>query len=202
MAAADQQVEALKTSAPSFKTTKFVANRAANEVDRLRKGLKTWFDFYNGYDPLAASSQDQARYQQYLSTLSPEQQQRIGSGLNVYQLDLRNVGGLVMPVVLQKTYDDGTQDIETIPAELWRKNNEQVSKLIFTPKALPMRGTVSQRPLSSSITSRRVPDNANETDIEARGEQHRRARRAALPPLARAVQAALAAGTHVHGRDP
>ncbi|MGI4833586.1 MAG: M1 family metallopeptidase [Janthinobacterium lividum] len=91
-------------------------------------------DFYNGYDPLAASQADQARYQQYVGTLSPEQQQRVGSGLNVYQLDLHNVGGLVMPVVLQKTYDDGTQEIETIPAELWRKNNEQVSKLIFTPK--------------------------------------------------------------------
>jgi hypothetical protein len=91
-------------------------------------------DFYNNYDPLAASAQDQARYQQYLKGLTPEQQQRLSSNLNVYQLDLRNVGGLVMPVVLQMTYDDGTKETETIPAEIWRKNNEQVSKLILTPK--------------------------------------------------------------------
>ncbi|NML63666.1 M1 family metallopeptidase [Hymenobacter sp. RP-2-7] len=91
-------------------------------------------DFYNGYDPLAGSAQEQARYQQYVNTLTPEQQKRVGSGLNVYELALRNVGGLVMPVVLQMTYDDGSQEIQTIPAELWRKNNEQVSKLILTPK--------------------------------------------------------------------
>jgi len=91
-------------------------------------------DFYNNYDPLAGSAQDQARYQQYLKSLTPEQQQRLNSNLNVYQLDLHNVGGLVMPVVLQMTYDDGTSEIETIPAEIWRKNNEQVSKLILTPK--------------------------------------------------------------------
>ena len=91
-------------------------------------------DFYNGYDPLAGSTQEQQRYQQYVSTLSPEQQQRLGSGLNVYELALHNVGGLVMPVVVQMTYDDGTQELQTIPAEIWRKNNEQVTKLVLTPK--------------------------------------------------------------------
>jgi hypothetical protein len=32
------------------------------------------------------------------------------------------------------TYEDGSQELTTIPAELWRKNNEQVSKIIITPK--------------------------------------------------------------------
>ena len=31
---------------------RFVANRAAGEVDRLRNTLRAWFGFYNGYDPL------------------------------------------------------------------------------------------------------------------------------------------------------
>jgi hypothetical protein len=39
-----------------------------------------------------------------------------------------------MPVVIQMTYDDGVQELTTIPAEIWRKNNEQVSKIIITPK--------------------------------------------------------------------
>jgi hypothetical protein len=37
-------------------------------------------------------------------------------------------------VVIQMTYDDGAQELTTIPAEIWRKNNEQVSKIIITPK--------------------------------------------------------------------
>ena len=53
---------------------------------------------------------------------------------NFYELSLRNVGGLVMPVILQMTYADNTQEIQTIPAEIWRKNNEQVTKVIVTKK--------------------------------------------------------------------
>jgi uncharacterized protein (DUF885 family) len=33
------------------KTSKYVANRAANETDQLRAAVKDWFTFYNGYDP-------------------------------------------------------------------------------------------------------------------------------------------------------
>jgi hypothetical protein len=91
-------------------------------------------DFYNGYDPLAVTEADKQRYFQYLSTLSPQQQTRLNGNLNLYELSLHNVGGLVMPVVLQMTYDDGSSDIVNIPAEIWRKNNEQVTKIIVSPK--------------------------------------------------------------------
>ena len=91
-------------------------------------------DFYNGYDPLAVTEADKQRYFQYLNTLSPQQQQRLNGNLNLYELSLRNVGGLVMPVIIQMTYDDGTQDLVNIPAEIWRKNNEEVTKIIVSPK--------------------------------------------------------------------
>ena len=92
-------------------------------------------DFYNNYDPLAVTSADQQRYTAMLGGLTPEQQQRLGdSKSNFYELSLRNVGGLVMPVIVQMTYADNTQEIQTIPAEIWRKNNAQVTKVIVTNK--------------------------------------------------------------------
>ena len=91
-------------------------------------------DFYNAYDPLAVTAADRQRYTAYLGTLSPEQQQRLGDTQNFYELSLRNVGGLVMPVILQLTYADNSQETQTIPAEIWRKNNEQVTKIIVTKK--------------------------------------------------------------------
>jgi len=91
-------------------------------------------DFYNGYDPLTVTEADKQRYFQYLSGLNAQQQQRLTTPLNVYELSLRNVGGLVMPVILQLTYDDGSQEMMTIPAEIWRKNNEQVTKLLVSPR--------------------------------------------------------------------
>ena len=91
-------------------------------------------DFYNNYDPLAVSETDKQKYFAYLQTLTPAQQQRLSDNLNFYELSLRNVGGLVMPVIIQMTYADGTQEVVNIPAEIWRKNNEQVTKIITTPK--------------------------------------------------------------------
>ena len=91
-------------------------------------------DFYNSYDPLTVTEADKQRYFDYLKTLTPDEQQRLSDNLNFYELNLRNVGGLIMPVILQMTYDDGTQEIKEIPAEIWRKNNAEVVKLIVTQK--------------------------------------------------------------------
>lgn len=49
--ALNAQVEDAKKLLGKVKCSPFVANRAANEVTRLRAALKTWFTFYNGYDP-------------------------------------------------------------------------------------------------------------------------------------------------------
>ncbi|UOQ54752.1 M1 family metallopeptidase [Hymenobacter cellulosivorans] len=91
-------------------------------------------DFYNNYDPTATTDADRARYQKYVSTLTPEQQSRLNAGLHFYELDLRNVGGLTMPVIVQMTFEDGKTEMLNIPAEIWRKNNEHVTKVVITPK--------------------------------------------------------------------
>ena len=39
-----------------------------------------------------------------------------------------------MPVIMQMTYADGKQEVVNIPAEIWRKNNAQVTKVFVTEK--------------------------------------------------------------------
>ena len=53
---------------------------------------------------------------------------------NIYEVTLSNKGGLVMPVIIQWTYADGTKEIERIPAEIWRVNEKQVSKVFIKDK--------------------------------------------------------------------
>jgi hypothetical protein len=91
-------------------------------------------DFYNQYDPLATTEADKQRYQKFVRSLTPEQQQRLNAGLNFYELSLKNLGGLTMPVIVQMTYEDGQQEVMNIPAEIWRKNNAEVTKVIITAK--------------------------------------------------------------------
>jgi hypothetical protein len=93
-------------------------------------------DFYNTYDQFKVTERDRAEFQQYLSTLSDRERELLNSGINFYVVDLKNIGGLVMPVILQIDYADGTSEELRIPAEIWRLNNSQVSKLIVTKKEI------------------------------------------------------------------
>ncbi len=53
---------------------------------------------------------------------------------NIYEVKLSNRGGLVMPVIIQWTYKDGTKEIERIPAEIWRTNEQEVTKVFVKDK--------------------------------------------------------------------
>lgn len=64
-----------------------------------------------------------------------------------YELKFTNKGGLVMPVILEWTYADGTKEIEKIPAQVWRKNEKGFTKVFIKDKQVtavkldPMRET-------------------------------------------------------------
>jgi len=51
------------------------------------------------------------------------------AGKNLYQVTFENKGGLVMPIVVEFTYKDGTTEIQKLPAEIWRKNEQTVSHM-------------------------------------------------------------------------
>ena len=93
-------------------------------------------DFYNEYDGLVVTERDRAEYQKLLQALTPRERELLQTGLNFYVVDLKNVGGLVMPVILDIEYADGTRGTLYIPAEIWRYNHTDASKLIMTPKEI------------------------------------------------------------------
>ena len=53
---------------------------------------------------------------------------------NFYEITLTNKGGLVMPVIIEWTYKDGTKEIERLPAEIWRLNEMKVTKVFMKDK--------------------------------------------------------------------
>ncbi len=91
-------------------------------------------DFYNSYDPLAPTAADQRRYQSFLSGLTPEQKKVLDSGLNFYEVGFKNLGGLVMPLIVRMEFEDGTEEVVNIPAEIWRHNNNDITKVFVTKK--------------------------------------------------------------------
>jgi hypothetical protein len=93
-------------------------------------------DFYNSYDALDVTERDKQEYQKLLATLDEDEKAAMRGGSNFYLVDLQNIGGLVMPVILEIEYTDGKKEEMRIPAEIWRRNNVKVTKLIATPKEI------------------------------------------------------------------
>lgn len=53
-----------------------------------------------------------------------------------YNVTFDKPGGLVMPIIVQYTYADGSTKTETFPAQIWRKNDKEVSKAIASDKEI------------------------------------------------------------------
>ena len=86
-------------------------------------------DFYTTYDPLLTSILDKEDYLNNIENLGEAELEILNADKNYYELQFSNLGGLVMPVILEFEYVDGTKEVVRIPAELWKSNNEQVSKV-------------------------------------------------------------------------
>jgi hypothetical protein len=93
-------------------------------------------DFYNSYDPFIVTEKDKQDYQKLLADLEEDEKLALRGGSNFYLVDLKNIGGLVMPVILEIEYTDGKKEEMRIPAEIWRRNNVKVSKLLVTPREI------------------------------------------------------------------
>ncbi|MBK8607368.1 MAG: M1 family metallopeptidase [Chitinophagaceae bacterium] len=52
----------------------------------------------------------------------------------LYEITFSNKGGLVMPIIIEWTFKDGTTEIERIPAQVWRKNEQKVIKTFMKDK--------------------------------------------------------------------
>lgn len=109
------------------------------------EGRKTWVemnpdvrDFYDENDRFTVTNKQRNKYQKFLDKLEPWERRvfdrAIAEDKNYYVLDFSNIGGLVMPILLQMTYADGSTEDYRIPAEIWRRNAKNVSKLIVTDK--------------------------------------------------------------------
>ncbi len=55
-------------------------------------------------------------------------------GKNIYEVQLSNRGGLVMPVIIEWTYKDGSKEIDRIPAEVWRTDEQKAVKVFVKNK--------------------------------------------------------------------
>ena len=86
-------------------------------------------DKYNDDNPYAVTPEDEKKYEEYKKNLTPEEQKLLNETNYFYELTVENVGGLLMPVIFEFTFEDGTKQIERIPAEIWKMSEASASKV-------------------------------------------------------------------------
>jgi hypothetical protein len=68
--------------------------------------------------------------------LSAEERTALKQPKYFYEVEFNKPGGMIMPIIVQITYEDGTVDNYKYPAQIWRKNNETAKKVYATDKAI------------------------------------------------------------------
>ncbi len=91
-------------------------------------------DFYKKHDAYFVDELDKVEYEAFKAQLSKEDLDLLNSGKYFYEIQFSNIGGLVMPVILEMTYMDGTTEVLRYPAELWRMYEDKVSKVLISDK--------------------------------------------------------------------
>ena len=93
-------------------------------------------DFYTTYDPFKTNILDRDEYNYYINSLDDEEKEILNSNKNYYEIQFSNIGGLVMPIILKFNYIDGTSETIRIPAEIWKRNSETISKVFILDKEI------------------------------------------------------------------
>jgi hypothetical protein len=67
---------------------------------------------------------------------TPEEKAKLNEPKYFYQVTFDKLGGLVMPIIVELTFEDGTTENHYFPAQIWRKNDQEVSRTFATQKVI------------------------------------------------------------------
>ncbi|MEO8769832.1 MAG: M1 family metallopeptidase [Ferruginibacter sp.] len=144
-------VPVAKPILPVFDDISKIRNREDKNIVFATDADTSLRDFYWRYDRDLAkvdttpvsNTPNATVYQDF----TPEEKTQMAGKKIMYELTFSNKGGLVMPIIIEWTYKDGTKEIDRIPVYVWRKNETKVTKTFMKEKEVasikldPMRET-------------------------------------------------------------
>jgi hypothetical protein len=95
---------------------------------------KESMDFSNGPQPFHVIPTDDRLYGEFRSRVDEKSIITKLQNKNIYEVKLSNKGGLVMPIIIEWAYKDGSKEVEKIPAEIWRSNESTITKVFVKEK--------------------------------------------------------------------
>ncbi|MFM7605581.1 MAG: M1 family metallopeptidase [Prosthecobacter sp.] len=95
-------------------------------------------DFYDTFDETTVLPSEKKKYEGLIKELKEEKidPKLLQTKHNFYLVEFSNIGGMLTPVILKVEYTDGSSEEMKLPAEIWRFDTREASKLIFTKKEI------------------------------------------------------------------
>jgi len=91
-------------------------------------------DFYNENDKFTVTNEQRNTYNSLIKGLEDWEVAQLNNKSNIYLMDFSNKGGLVMPILLDVAYTDGTHQDIRLDAEIWTKGADKVTRMLITEK--------------------------------------------------------------------
>jgi hypothetical protein len=126
-----------KPAVNAFEDISKIRNRTDKSIVFLTDSDTTLRDFYWRYDrgiePYDTATKQPVPNFGTPIVLSDEEKAKYADA-NLYEITFLNKGGLVMPIIVEFTFADGSKETKRIPAQIWRKNENKVTKVFYTNK--------------------------------------------------------------------
>jgi hypothetical protein len=97
-------------------------------------GEKNADDFSGGPQPFSVIPTDARFYGDFQNRVDDKALIAKMENKNFYEITFTNKGELVMPIIIEWSFKDGSKEIERIPAEIWRTNEKTITKVFMKEK--------------------------------------------------------------------
>jgi hypothetical protein len=86
-------------------------------------------DFYTQWNKSSVDPNEINEYQKLITNMSETEIAWINTEKLFYEIEFERKGGLVMPIIYELQYEDGSKEVIRIPAEIWRKGETKITKV-------------------------------------------------------------------------
>ena len=108
---------------------KDISNQRNKDIVTYREIDKGLEDFYTSYDRYKATGKEIKKYEKFNKNLNEDEKEILKKNQHFYEIKFSNIGGLVMPIILNFSFKDNSNEVIKIPAEIWKKNDLEISKV-------------------------------------------------------------------------
>ena len=113
---------------------KDISNQRNKDIVTYREIDSKLSDFYTSYDEFATTEKQLEKFKNFQEKLDDDEKEILKENKHYYEIKFKNLGGLVMPIFLDFTLENNTHQLIKIPAEIWMKNNTQITKVFAFDK--------------------------------------------------------------------